>query len=318
MEAGFALCGLAAVSAFACAFGACQAVLSGRRLRRPVPGQGLQGGALARVLRSGVPLLRRPARFALQARRVKALMEEAASQLSAGGRACSAESLAQVCIAAAAGLFAVCWVLFGTPWCAAAVLALAVAVAVGMVKSRAEKEADRVRESIPDALRNMSACFQSGFSLLQTLQQVADTTSGALAGLFGKGAHALETGSTAGEALAFLQNVKGAPELTFAAVALDVQHQTGGSMQQCLDAACQMVEDELDIQRSLRVQTAQARLSARVVSIMPFALVALFSVVSTGYLDPFFQSPVGMAMLGVALGMQAAGVLAVRRMLKVG
>ena len=72
-----------------------------------------------------------------------------------------------------------------------------------------------------------------------------------------------------------------------------------------------------ELERSLHVQTAQARLSARIVSVMPFVLVALFSLVSEGFLEPFFNSAAGVALLLVALSMQAAGVLAVRRMLRV-
>ena len=44
---------------------------------------------------------------------------------------------------------------------------------------------------------------------------------------------------------------------------------------------------------------------------------ALFSLVSNDFLTPFFESPLGLAVLGAALGMQAAGIAVVRRMLKV-
>ena len=102
-----------------------------------------------------------------------------------------------------------------------------------------------------------------------------------------------------------------------AALALDVQHQVGGSMRPVLEAARETVEGELALRRALRVQTAQARLSARVVTVMPFALVAVFSLVSKGFLDPFLQSPLGLGLLGLACAMEVAGVLAVRRMLNV-
>ena len=89
-------------------------------------------------------------------------------------------------------------------------------------------------------------------------------------------------------------------------------------MRQVLDAARDSVEGELALRRSLKVQTAQAKLSAQVVSVMPFALVAVFSLVSEDFLSPFFASPAGWALLGLALGMQAAGVGMVRRVLAAG
>ena len=51
---------------------------------------------------------------------------------------------------------------------------------------------------------------------------------------------------------------------------------------------------------------------------MPFALEAVFSLVSEDFLSPFFASPAGWALLGLALGMQAAGVGMVRRVLAAG
>ena len=51
---------------------------------------------------------------------------------------------------------------------------------------------------------------------------------------------------------------------------------------------------------------------------MPFALVAVFSLVREDFLAPFFASASGWALLALALGMQAAGVGMVRRVLAVG
>ena len=88
-------------------------------------------------------------------------------------------------------------------------------------------------------------------------------------------------------------------------------------MERVLDAARDTVEGELELTRSLRVQTAQAKLSARIVSVMPIVLIALFSLVSEDFLAPFFSRFAGMTLLGIAVGMQVAGIFAVRRMLKV-
>ena len=174
-----------------------------------------------------------------------------------------------------------------------------------------------LREAVPDALHAMGSCFQAGFSLLQTFQQLAGEIKGPLGKRFAACAHLLETGHGSSEALGALRAGGKRSELAFVAVALDVQHQAGGSMRPVLEAARETVEGELALRRALRVQTAQARLSARVVTVMPFALVAVFSLVSKGFLDPFLQSPLGLGLLGLACAMEVAGVLAVRRMLNV-
>lgn len=204
-----------------------------------------------------------------------------------------------------------------SPFAGVAVAVLACAVAVARIHGWRDRQEEALREAVPDALHAMGSCFQAGFSLLQTFQQLAGEIKGPLGKRFAACAHLLETGHGSSEALGALRAGGKRSELAFVAVALDVQHQAGGSMRPVLEAACETVEGELALRRALRVQMAQARLSARVVTVMPFALVAVFSLVSKGFLDPFLQSPLGLGLLGLACAMEVAGVLAVRRMLNV-
>ena len=201
-----------------------------------------------------------------------------------------------------------------------ALIAAGACVAACSMAAAAQEERRRstAYESLPDALSCMSACFNAGFTLLQTFRQVAQDVKGPLAEPFNQAAHSLEIGGNASDALDQIKRGCYSRELAFVAVALDVQHQSGGSMKQVLEAVVDSVRGELALKRSLRVQTAQAKLSARIVSAMPVVLIVLFSVVSPGFLDPFFQSALGAVLLGVAVVMQVAGILLVRRALAVG
>lgn len=187
----------------------------------------------------------------------------------------------------------------------------------GYVKNRNDKATENMREDVPEVIRCMQSCFKSGFSLLQTLRYTSNEISGSLGRMFAKAADRLDVGDTTKEALSVLRQHSDVPELAFVAVALDVQHQTGGSIAPVLDSARESVEGELELVRTLRVQTAQAKLSATIVTIMPFVLIALFSLMSPDFLSPFFSSVQGCLLLALALVMQIAGVLSVRRMLKI-
>lgn len=190
-------------------------------------------------------------------------------------------------------------------------------IAVLWCQSRAQKRRYALRLAIPDALRSMSVCFQSGLSLLQTFQHVSEETSEPLSTLFSHAAHRMEIGESVTDALATIREDSVVQEMAFISVALDAQHQSGGSLRHVLDSARSSIESELELKQKLHVQTAQAHLSARVVCVLPFVLLAVFSLISDGFLDPFFESLQGLIMLGVAFGMQIAGIVAVRKMLQV-
>jgi len=322
MEATDILACLAFVSAFFGAFAfafwaltvARQRVVADRARAKMISHKGL----VASLLRNGIPQMKPFARMLLSHKKVKHFFRGMQKAVSAHPYTTTEQSLCSlyttgVLLVVVAGWMLTASIVLGLVFAAGAILASAFAVSRMQEKGR-----DALREAIPDALRSMSACSYAGFSLLQTFQQVSKEVNEPLRSLFLTAFHDLETGRTVSESLdAFKKNVD-VSELAFVTVALDVQHKAGGSLQQVLEAARDSVESELALKRSLRVQTAQAKLSARIVSVMPFILVALFSLISPGFLDPFFRSFTGIALLGIAAFMQIAGILLVRRLLNVG
>lgn len=272
-------------------------------------------GRLAALLRNGAGFAKPAARTLLRSRQASLLVQEGVRMCGERGYLATTESLASAFIAGALALAVFAIVLTRSLIAAIAVPAAAIALAAMVIRSARDARQEAVRESVPEILRSMGACLQTGYTLMQTFDQISREATGPLKAAFAQAAHLLETGRPASEALSVLRDSSAIPELSFVAVALQVQHEAGGSMRQVLEAARDTVEGELELKRSLRVHTAQAKLSARIVSVMPLILVALFSMISEGFLEPFFASPTGFALLGVAVGMQLAGVFAVRRML---
>ncbi|HIS41087.1 MAG TPA: type II secretion system F family protein [Candidatus Aphodovivens avistercoris] len=287
------------------------------RAKAAFAAEGVRPGALAAWLRNGAAPAKGAARLALRSRCVAALARDGAALLTERGLQATPEGLASVAIAALAALALAAGLVSGSAVAAAAVPACAAASCVAALRGVREARREAVRESVPELLRSIEACLQAGYTLVQTFRQVAKEAPGPLREAFSRAALMLEAGRPASEALEALKEGANLPELSFVAVALEVQHEAGGSMRQVLAAARDTVEGEMELKRSLRVHTAQAKLSARIVSVMPLALVALFSLVSEGFLEPFFASPVGWALLALAVGMQVTGIFLVRRMLSV-
>lgn len=309
--------GLALLFAFLAGMCALRSAVEGTSSRTTVPY--VSGEArfawLAGLLRNGVSWARGVAGVLCKSKRVSAWVREGVLLCDQHGYRTAAQQYLSVVLAAlaamalAAGVIVRSWVAaLAVPGCCAALLAMA-------ARTARDRRSAAVQESVPEVLRSIEVCLQAGYTLMQTFGQVAKEMSGPLGRAFSQAARVLEAGRPASEALASLRDATDISELSFVAVALQVQHESGGSMKQVLDAARDTVEGEIELKRSLRVHTAQAKLSARIVSVMPLVLVALFSVTSEGFLQPFFESAAGLALLLVAVAMQVAGIVAVRRML---
>lgn len=274
------------------------------------------GGLGSRLLLSGFAPFLGAAEALLRFRFVDGCMGRVCDRFELDGRGCSKAGLCSTLLLAAA-LLLFLGALFGSCF---AGLAFAACLLVGVSAWAArgiEAHRELTRESLPEAIRAMGSCFHAGFTLKQTFDQLESELRGPVADLFGRAGDAMETGSSAEEAIDLIRRSQSVPELSFVAVALEVQHKAGGSMRHVLDAACESLKGELELRRSLKVHTAQARLSAQVVTGVTFALIGLLSLLTEGFLDPFFESAAGVFMLLLALLMQCAGVLAVRRILKV-
>lgn len=311
----------ASVCAFTCAYAAVLAVSASMRSRRvalAAQGDALSPGALLRWrLRNGYAMLLPVVSYAIRIKPVHRFAVGLVELCSERGWATSPQKALSVVTAASLLISCVAGVALGSVVSAVAVGICSLALVAAVLGNMRDKREEAVRNAVPEALESMTVCFGSGFTLLQTFRQVASDTPGPLGVTFARCAHVLEMGGDASQALREMRVGAHASELAFVAVALDVQHQSGGAMRQVLDAAAETVKSEIELRRTLRVQTAQARLSARIVVVMPFILIAAFSLASPDFLTPFFTSVFGYALLGVALVMQAAGVVLVRRALEV-
>ena len=118
------------------------------------------------------------------------------------------------------------------------------------------------------------------------------------------------------EALEHFKQVAELPELSFVAMALDVQYACGGSATPVLRSAEESIS-EIWICVVLCGCKRRKRSSAQIVSVMPFALVFVISAVDPAFCIRFSRSAQGVVLLLMAIAMLGGGVLLVRRMLAV-
>lgn len=269
-------------------------------------------------IESGIPCLAPLAQILLRQVRIAAWATKAVEILRGKGFRVSSLSSITLFIGILVAVFLGAFIFTFSVVAAVAVAACVAVVIVISIESAYDRLKNEFREDVPVVLELMTTCFGSGFTLLQTFQQIAQDIDGNLGKLFAQGAHILETGGSVSDALDLLREHTDTSELTFVVAALEVQHQNGGALSPVLSTAAESVKNELALKQTLRVQTAQAKLSARIVIVMPFVLIAFFSLVSPNFMAPFFSSIAGYALLAGALLMEIAGIMLVKRSLLIG
>ncbi len=267
------------------------------------------------LIRNGVEWIRPIAKRCCKVRYVRRQAIKALFIVQTKGQDSSAENIVSFVLACLTIVFVVMSVLVRSV--GAGLLCVCVCLWIGHITlTRFETKREEVlRQQVPDAMRSLSACFQAGYSISQAFMQTSQESKSPTKELFARVAQDIEVGRPIAEALQLFKNASGIPELGFVAVALDIQHVTGGSVVPILESAERSVAKSLEMRRFLRTQTAQARLSAQIVSGLPIVMLVLLSVLSPGFMDPFFNSMDGLAILGLAAGLQMIGIVWIKRLL---
>ena len=69
--------------------------------------------------------------------------------------------------------------------------------------------------------------------------------------------------------------------------------------------------------RYLRTLSAEGRLSAWILAMVPLVLVVVISITSPDYLPPLFHDPIGKNLVAVAVVFGIVGILWVRRIIRI-
>jgi tight adherence protein B len=109
------------------------------------------------------------------------------------------------------------------------------------------------------------------------------------------------------------------PNIGLAAVvtAVLVQRETGGNMAEILDRIAEVLRQRLRFQRRVRTLTAEGRMSAWVLVLMPFILALVLTVIAPDYMPMLLDHPAGMQLIGIALLVMAFGIWWIRRIIRV-
>lgn len=119
------------------------------------------------------------------------------------------------------------------------------------------------------------------------------------------------------EALAGLARRMPLEETVLFVTALRLGVNAGGDMAQTLESLAVAVRSKLALEGKVRALTAQGRLQAWVMGLLPFVMLGLLAVVEPGMVDILLGTREGLAVCGFVLVSEAIGVAMIRRIVMV-
>jgi len=152
-------------------------------------------------------------------------------------------------------------------------------------------------EQFPDALDVIARGLRAGHPFRVAIGLVAREMPDPVGSEFGIVADEITFGLEQSVAVDNLGPRVGHNDLSFFSTAVNIQHQTGGNLAEILSRLSSMLRSRLKLRLKIRALSSEGRLSAAVLSLTPFILFALITLISPDYFFGVKDHPIAVPAL---------------------
>lgn len=162
-------------------------------------------------------------------------------------------------------------------------IAFALLIMLLYLEAVRRKRIARFAELLPDCIDVIVRGIRVGYPLPVALELVSRELPDPIASEFAMTADEVAFGQDVRAALANLYARVGHEDLLFLIIAINVQTQTGGNLAEVLSRLSRLIRSRVKLHLKVRALSAEGRVSAVVLSLMPFILVGGISLLSPAY-----------------------------------
>jgi tight adherence protein B len=198
------------------------------------------------------------------------------------------------------------------------VIGLAAAAAPHVLdRHRSARRSQLIEEQLIDAVGAVASALRSGRSLVQSLEVAADEVHAPLGTILSEGVDRMTLGVPFEEVVDELAERVGSSDARLVTGVLRLHRRTGGALAASLDDVSRTLRARRDGARELRSLTAQARLSAAILGLLPLGFFVFLSIVARRDVETAYRTSAGASAIGVGLALQGLAFVWIRRLLRV-
>jgi len=175
------------------------------------------------------------------------------------------------------------------------------------------QRAEMLSEEIGESLTGMSNSLRAGYSFQQAMDLIAKETQGPLGKEYRRTLREINLGVTTEQALQNLVSRVNNEDMELMISTVLIQRSIGGNLAEIFDKIADTIRQRIRMKGEIRVLTAQGRISAWIIGAMPLVLLVALLIISPGYLDMFFETPLGWGLLAYAVVSEIIGFTLIKK-----
>lgn len=176
---------------------------------------------------------------------------------------------------------------------------------------------EKIEQQLPDALDLMGRSMRAGHAFPTALKLVGEEMTGPLAEEFRTVFDEVNFGVSMSDALMNLASRVPSTDLRYFVIAVLIQRETGGNLTELLGSISAIIRDRLKLLGQVRVLSAEGRMSAWVLGLLPFGAALMMHFLNPDFIALLYTDRGGRKMVGVALTLLVIGVLIIRKIIRI-
>ena len=185
------------------------------------------------------------------------------------------------------------------------------------VRHRRTKRLSKLEQQLPEALGMMVSALRVGHSLIASLGAVAQDSHEPISGEIRKCFEEQNYGVDLRTALVNLTQRAPIQDFRIFVAAVLIQKESGGNLAEVLEKVAETTRERFRLKKQVSVHTAQGRLTGWILSLLPLGLGLAMYFVNPDGMSVLWKRPMGLKLLYTAIGMDIAGALIIRKIVRI-
>lgn len=185
------------------------------------------------------------------------------------------------------------------------------------LQHRRTQRMTQISLALPDALDLMARSMQAGHAFASALQVAAKDCPPPLSHELRAVFEEINFGISTAQALQGLATRSASDDVRYFVVAVIIQSETGGNLAEILKNTAHLIRERQKIAGVVRVLSAEGRISALILSLLPFALAALLGLLNPRFISRLWTDPMGLQLVYVSLTLMAVGMVWMWRLIQI-
>ena len=190
-------------------------------------------------------------------------------------------------------------------------------IPLALVKVVYEKRTHLFVDQMIDGMTIMANGIKSGLTVTQSMERVVENLKNPISQEFALVLSQIRLGRSVEEALIELGERIPRPDVQMMVTSINILKETGGNLAETFQTICTTIRERQKIEKKIQAMTAQGLMQGVIITLVPIALIIIFSLVNPGYIGPMFNTTLGLILLVAMFALQIIGGITIRKIVKI-